>query len=137
MALVRINHHPSRRDLRQFSGIWLPLFAALAGASSYWGGNLDRAVAIWATGAVLGAGGLLSPAFARGVFLGLSYLTFPIGFVLSYVVLVVVFLLVVTPIALVQRLRGRDVLRLKRPAGSLWVARAPRSRDAARHFAQY
>ncbi|MGE0039752.1 MAG: hypothetical protein AB7H88_03920 [Vicinamibacterales bacterium] len=137
MALVRINHHPSRRDLRQFSGIWLPLFAALAGASSYWGGSPDRAIAIWAVGGVLGVAGLLSLTFARWVFVGLSYLTYPIGFVVAWVVLSVVYGLVVTPIAFVQRRRGRDPLRLRRPPGSLWVPRGPRGREAARHFRQY
>jgi len=118
MPLVRINRNPSARDLRQFSGVWLPLFAALAGGVSYWHGGTIQALVIWAVGSALAVVGLASPACARLVFVGLSYLTFPIGFVVSYVVLSAVFLLVVTPIALIQRVKGRDELRLKRPSSS-------------------
>lgn len=59
---------------------------------------------------------LLSPWLARMVAWGWTSLSQAIGFVVSRVLLGVVFFLVLTPIAFVQRILGRDSLQLKRPA---------------------
>lgn len=67
---------------------------------------------------------LLSPWLARVVAWGWTSLSQAIGFVVSRVLLGVVFFLVLTPIALVQRLLGRDPLRMKRPrSGSVFTER--------------
>lgn len=58
---------------------------------------------------------LLSPWLARVVAWGWTSLSQAIGFVVSRVLLGVVYFLVLTPIALAQRLLGRDPLHLKAP----------------------
>lgn len=65
--------------------------------------------------------GLLAP-LNRGWFaLGLL-----LGRVMSPIVLGVIFFLVITPVALVTRLSGRDVLKLRRTGiSTYWVARDP------------
>lgn len=59
---------------------------------------------------------LLSPWLARMVAWGWVSLSQAIGFVVSRVLLGIVFFLVLTPIALLRRALGRDPLLIKRPA---------------------
>src|SRR5262245_894193 len=135
--MIEINRNPSRRDLRLFSGVWTPLFTALAGVVSYWRGDMQLATTIWIVGGAASLVGLASVSAARWIYLALSYATFPIGFVVSYVVLALVFYAIVTPFGLVMRAAGRDVLRLRRPAdGSLWIPRREFD-DVQRHFRQF
>lgn len=75
---------------------------------------------------------------SRALFLGLSILFVPVGFVVSHVLLIVVYYLVLTPIALVMRMTGRDVLgkRLDPNAKTYWHERAGK-RPAASYFKLY
>ncbi len=125
MSLIRIERQPTRKQLIQFSLIWLGFFSfvgvILGAASGDW-----RRMVIW-----IGVGGLM-PLFAvlrcrlvvRWVFIGLSVVTFPIGWVLSWVILAIIYFLVVTPIAIVLRRIGKDPMeRNWKPDGSYWVER--------------
>ena len=58
----------------------------------------------------------------RTVFLGLMFVAIPIGFVLSTVLLGVLYYLMFTPLALWFKLRGRDTMRrkLEPDAKSYW-----------------
>ncbi|HZC25173.1 MAG TPA: hypothetical protein VE866_17685, partial [Candidatus Binatia bacterium] len=75
--------------------------------------------------ALIGILGLAKPGLVRWLFVGASIVAFPIGWVVTLVALLLMFYLIVTPMALVFRWRGRDELRLKRPGGaeSLWLER--------------
>lgn len=78
------------------------------------------------------------PLLSRGLFVVLSVAFVPIGFVLSHVLLAVVYYLVLTPIALVFRLMGRDVIgkKLDPNAKSYWHERSG-DRPAASYFKLY
>jgi hypothetical protein len=62
----------------------------------------------------------------------------PIGWLVSRVVLAIVYFLVITPIGLIRRLRGHDPLALRADptASSYWVARQDRT-DPASYFRQF
>ena len=65
-------------------------------------------------------------------------LTFPIGFVLSYVILGVLFFGIITPAGLLLRLAGKDPLerRWEPDASTYWVdSREPRAKSA--YFKQF
>jgi hypothetical protein len=138
--MIEINFKPSIRELRQFAGIWFPAFCALvafwtwkAGAAPIWPKS------ILGVGVVLGLVGLIAPAVIRPVFIGLSVLTFPIGLVISNVLLFLVFALVFTPIGLIMRALGRDPMlrRFDRQASSYWIAHDPGAGGAKRYFRQF
>jgi hypothetical protein len=77
-------------------------------------------------------------ALTLGLYVVLTLVAFPIGFVLSHVLIAVIYYLVITPIGLLFRLVGRDAM-LRRPDPSLpsyWHAR-PTSRPAASYFKLY
>jgi hypothetical protein len=139
MALLEINWHPSRRELRQFAGIWLPAAGAVIG----WivlrkTGSWPVATAVWAPVFLVSVVGLLVPAVVRPIFVGWMAITYPIGWAVSHLVLAFTYFVVITPIAVVMRLAGRDVLRRKpdRSAPSFWEAHDPGA-DATRYFRQY
>jgi NADH:ubiquinone oxidoreductase subunit 6 (subunit J) len=137
MAVIEINKNPSRRDLTVF-GLLLLLFTGLVGAGLYFRtGAHEAARIVWIAGAALVALYFAVPPIRRPIYLGWIYVTFPIGFVLSHVILGIVFYLVFTPLGLVMRLFGYDPLRRKfdRAAGSYWVAHDPHR--PGRYFYQY
>ena len=139
MSVVQINRNPTPRQLRQFGWIWMA-FVALFGAVAWF--KFDNPVVargLWIAAVAVPVAGWALPAFMRLVFLGMSYLAWPIGFVVSHVILAAVYYLVVTPIGLVMRLFGYDSMKktFDREAASYWVPRSVEDVDAKRHFRQY
>ena len=147
MALLAVNLHPTRRDLRQFGVIALVIFGLL-GAWILWRGTLfgidlgtagaTIAYVLWGVGLVSGVLSAVAPAANRPLYVTLIVLTYPIGFVVSHVILAVIFYGMITPIGLVFRLAGRDALRrrFEPDVASYWVAhRGPES--VGRYFRQF
>jgi len=139
VSLVAINRDPSRKQLRWFGALWLPLLCGSVffiswrlGAPSATGWGLAGLAAVSALTAAL-APRLLAP-----VFVGLSIATWPIGFVVSHVLLAVLFYALIAPIGVILRLCGRDAMmrRLDPEASSYWV-RLPAQPDKKRYFRQY
>jgi multisubunit Na+/H+ antiporter MnhG subunit len=60
------------------------------------------------------------------LFIGATVIAFPIGWAVTQAVLAVMFYLVLTPVAVVFRTRGRDELQLRRESkesSSFWIPR--------------
>ena len=128
---------PTTRVLRQIAAAWLVFFLLLA-ANQWWRhGHPTAGMALGAV-ALLGIVGLFKPAALRWLFVGATVATFPIGFVVSHILLGVMFYLVFTPLALVFRWRGRDELQLRRrrEKSSFWVTR-PEPPPAGRYLKQF
>jgi len=136
--MIRIEHNPTRRQLTVFGLLWLVLFGVFGGMSWWKTGAFAEAGVFWAIGAAIPALGLVWPGVLRIVFLGASYATFPIGFVVSYVILAVVYYLVLTPIGLVSRLTGYDPMhrRFDRSAKTYWTTRE-QDNTTQRYFKQF
>ena len=137
MAVLEINRNPSRRDLAIF-GLLLLVFAGVVGAGLYFrSGAHEAARIVWIAGGALTALFFAVPPIRRPIYLGWIYATFPIGFVLSHVILGAVFYLVFTPLGFLLRLFGHDPLRRRfdRAATSYWVAHDPHR--PGRYFNQY
>jgi hypothetical protein len=119
---------PKTKVLRQFAGLCLALSVVLA-AWRAWHGDLGlRTEAIVLVGVAIGGIGLVWPAAVRWVYTGAMVAAFPIGWVVSQVMLAGIFYLVFTPVAFVFRLMRRDALGLRRPsssAPSLWAPKPP------------
>ena len=109
--------------LRQFAAAWLVFFLAV-GAQQYFGrGHHAAGFVLGGAALVVGTLGLIKPGAVRWIFVGWMVLAFPIGWLVSQVLLAVLFYLVLTPVAMVLRWRGRDLLGRK-PApnrSSLWT----------------
>lgn len=145
--LVQLNLRPEPRQLRQFGWIALVGFGLL-GSVLIWKGGLfgasfgsaarPLAWALWAVGAVSALLSIVWPQGNRPLFVGLGVLTFPLGWVLSHVVLAVLFFGVLAPVGLLFRLLSRDALeRAFRPEmKSYWVDLRD-VRDEREYFRQF
>lgn len=133
MALIRINSHPSGRDLRLFSLLWL-IFLSVLGAIAQHRGSAQAAIIWWSVAAAVAIPGLIAPRSVRLVYLAATYAAFPIGYVVSALVLAAFYFLVLTPVGLVLRLVRRDPLdrRFDRGRSTYWERR-----DAAPPVSSY
>jgi hypothetical protein len=138
MAIVKLNRDPSPRDLRWF-GILFAVFIGLFGLVAWrrWG-SLDAARVIWAVAVVVPAVYYAVPGLRRSIYVGWMYLVYPVGLVVSYAVLALVYFGVITPVGSLLRVFGRDPLqRAPDPArASYWVEHSTGD-DAARYFKQF
>jgi hypothetical protein len=135
MHWTDIQLSPSDRTLRQFSGLWLLCFAALA---AWQGLAHHRPIAtalLGAAGLLPGVTGLLSPQRIRPLYVSCTVLTFPAGWLTSTLLLAGLYYGVFLPLGLAFRLFGRDALGLRRRPGraTYWTAR-PAADDPRRYF---
>ncbi len=126
MSLIRINRNPSGRQLAVFAVAWL-VFLGLAGLASRLHGRPLAAGVLWAAAAAVPLAGAAWPVVLRYAYLGLSYATYPVGFVVSHAALLVVYYLVLTPLGLAMRLFRHDPLSrgFDPAAKSYWTPRQP------------
>ena len=135
--MITIQWNPSTKQLRQFAGIWFPAFCGLVGYSiGHKTGHWCEVEIGWVLAGLLSVGGLVLPVLIRPIFVGLILLTFPIGWVVSHLLLGLIFYGVVTPIGLILRISGHDPLQLKKPGGnSVWKTSIGKT-DATRYLRQ-
>jgi Saxitoxin biosynthesis operon protein SxtJ len=125
--------------LRQFAGLCIGIFGLLFVLSWHrHDGSPTGAAWIGLVIAVfVGLPGLIRPSVVRPIYLGLMAVTEPIGHLVSIVILAVIYYGFVTPLAVVFRLTGRDVLLRNRPnVASYWIPR-PQPSDPRRYLRQY
>lgn len=115
MSLVRINPNPSHSQLRVFAVAWL-LFIGAWGFVAFAKGFSLLAEGLWLIALGIPLIGLIFPCTLRITYLGLSYITFPIGFVVSHVVLALVYYFGFTFLGLIMRLFRYDPLTRRRDA---------------------
>ena len=109
---------PKPKILRQFAGLWLLFFCGVA-AWRAWHGHVDLRTALGAVaGVVIGVLGLVRPSAIRPIYAGWMIAAFPIGWTVSRLMVLLMFFVVFTPVALIFRMIGRDALQLRRPQGS-------------------
>lgn len=148
MALIEINWKPDRKELRQFGWICTAAFGGLGAwvwfRTSLFGVTLSETVASSLSSAawIVAGGSLvaswLMPQALRPLYVLLTLISAPIGFVISHVMMGAIFYGLFTPIGLFFKLVGRDALsrRFDRDATSYWEPRRP-VRDSGRYFRQF
>jgi hypothetical protein len=136
--MIHIEHHPSHRQLAVFGLLWLAFFGFLGGTSWWKNGFVFQTDAFWTVGTVIPIAGLIWPEVLRIVYLVATYATLPIGLVLSYAILMVIYYFVVTPIGLIMRLMGYDPMqrRFDRTAKTYWTPREQEDKPE-RYFQQF
>ena len=138
MAVLEFNRDPSPQTLRWF-GVLFAVFCGLVGGLLAWRFDaLGAARIVWIVGLAVAAVYYLVPPIRKALVVGWTALFFPVGWVLSHVLLAAIYYLVLTPIALVMRLFGRDPLhrRFDPTADTYWVAYRG-DRSLKRYFRQF
>jgi hypothetical protein len=119
----------SKADLRKF-GVTMAGAFGLLGGLALWRAH-GFSVYLVAAGALFLAFGLVFPAALRPVQKIWMTLALLMGWVMSRVILAVTFFIVVTPIGLIMRLSGKDILD-KRPGvrrDTYWVPHKKRNKE--------
>ena len=108
MKMVEVNWSPTDRQLRQFGLIAL-VALPLLGWLWHLGATATQVLA--AIGVLAAAIALLYPRALKYPFLTLCLLSLPFGIVMGEVILLLSFLTIFAPLALLFRLMGRDALQ--------------------------
>jgi MFS family permease len=145
--MIEINWRPDDRVLRQFGIIALFGFSFLA-VLAWWellifsvGLGEARPIVTTVFAGLAGLSAIFSAVAPRAnlpIYLGLTMLSYPIGFVLSYVIMGFLFFVMITPLGLFFRLTGYDPLHRKfdRDATTYWMDPRPR-RGKESYFRQF
>lgn len=132
MSLIRLNPRPAPKQLLVFALGWLG-FLGLLGLSFGKRGHPTVATVCWILALGVPAAGAIWREGLRLLYVGLSYATYPIGLVVSTVVLAGLYYAILTPIGLLLRLCGHDALQrgFDPKAASYWHKRpGPRTPDS-------
>jgi hypothetical protein len=123
--------------LRQFAGLWLAIFGAVA-IVELWVRHRSGRALLWALVAgAIGPAGIVRPPLIKPVFTVAMAAAMPIGLVMSRVLLAILFYVVFAPVAVVFRLLHRDALVRRRPseARTFWTDKEQPS-DLRSYFRQ-
>lgn len=136
--MIEINWNPPKRDLKIFAILLIVFFGIVAYfVHAKWEAS-GVAVGIASAAVVLGATCFVSPGLARRVYVGWMIAVFPIGWVVSHVILAVVFYGVFAPVGLVIRLCGYDPMkrRFDPEAKTYWIERTEQPKPE-QYFRQF
>ena len=128
----------SKRELMWFGPLFA-LFAGMIGGLVMWKFEAPNVAGwIWMISAGVIVIYYLVPPLRKSLYTGWMLAVFPIGWVVSHVLLAAVFYLLVFPIGLLMRLFKYDALsrRFDRKKKSYWIERE-RVEDPRKYFRQY
>jgi formate-dependent nitrite reductase membrane component NrfD len=138
MIWSEIDFHPNDRKLQVFAGLFFTATIAVAGAQflvkeRWLAGELALGL-----GSVVLVAGLARPGTIRWLYAGMMAASFPCGWVMSHLMLGIVYFGLFTPLSWLFRVRGRDRLhlRLDPRAATYWKVRpaSPASDSYLRPF---
>ena len=134
---VEIKWNPTVRELRQFGGLYLPAAAALFGAGLARSGSWRAAMAIWIVAGIIAIAAIVRPKAIRPLFIGSMVAAYPIGWVVSHLILAVIFYGVFTIAGAAMRIFGYDPLqRKRRPSDATYWSAVRQNRDPQSYFRQ-
>ena len=136
--MIKMKTTFTRREQFWFGPLFA-LFGSMIGGFALWKFSAPEVAKwIWIFSAVIIALYYLIPPLRKWIFMGWLGAVFPIGWVISHLLLGIVFYLVVFPIGLMMRMFRYDALgrRFDRDAKSYWKKREARD-DPRRYFKQY
>ncbi len=147
MTMMTLNLQPTRRQLKQF-GLFALIGFGVVGGLIHWRGGLfgldfgeagrPLSFALAAAGILSAVLSLVAPTANRPIYVGLTLVTYPIGYVVSTAMLAVVFFGLLTPIGLLFRMIGRDPLTrcFEADRDSYWEPHRPPD-SMQRYFRQF
>jgi hypothetical protein len=136
VALIEFNTNPSRRDLAWF-GVVVAAFCGLVGALLWWQFSATRtAIGFWIAGAAVFAVYYAVKPLRKPMYLGWMIAFWPLGWVMSHVILGIAYFLVITPVGLIMRAVGHDPMQRKFEPGAAtyWTPHEDRAGGWFRQF---
>jgi hypothetical protein len=115
MNFSDIPFNPDRKVLRQFAVLWVLFFVTIGTYQFFAHARGGVGLGLIIAGLTIGIPGLLWPHLLRWIFVTWMVLVSPIGWLVFTLVMLALYYLLITPLAIFFRLKGRDWLR-KNPA---------------------
>jgi hypothetical protein len=135
MRFSDIPRNPDSRTLRQFATLWIVLIGTIGALQLHKGNSVGWLFIGLAVGA--GIPGLLRPKYLKPVFVTWMILAFPVGWLVSHIMLALIFFGLFTLLGMMLKVMGHDALRRRKPASdTFWEARNQQS-DTSRYLKQY
>jgi hypothetical protein len=145
--LIDLNLHPDQETLRQFGWIAVGGFGFLAAIAWFevlifgFGLGSSRPWVSLFFAALAGLSAIFSLVLPKAnlpIYVGLSVVAFPIGLVVGYIILGVLFFLLITPVGLIFKLTGRDPLKRRfEPEAATYWEPARRTPPVESYFKQF
>lgn len=141
--MIDLNLNPSKKELRTFSLCAVAFLAIVAWIVWRKTGSAPAAIGIFAAGIAVGLLGMTIPQALKPVFVGLMIVNYPIGWVVTHIVMAFIFYCVVTPVGVIMRLSGRDPMEraFDRTAKTYWKRRSHQGEGIvggkSRYFRQF
>jgi hypothetical protein len=138
MPRSEISFASSARTLQKFAALCLAVFAGLACWQGLERDHPGLALVLAGLAVAVGLLGLGKPQAIRGVSGGVQFITLPIGWAVSEVILALLFFGLFAPLGLVFRLLGRDALgrRQKERLSTCWAPK-PAPDGTRSYFRQF
>ena len=138
MTWSDIPFKPTAKALRQFAAAWLIFFLAFGAHQYLVRRHPGVGLVLIGMALVIGLLGLVRLAAVRWLFVGWMVVAFPIGWLISLLMLLLMFYGLITPVAVFFRMRGRDLLRRKcaPSATTFWLPKNT-PQDVRSYFRQY
>jgi hypothetical protein len=136
--LIDLNLNPSKKELRTF-GLCALVFLALVGwIVARRSGSMPAGAAVAGFGLLCAVAAFTVPRALRPVWIVLMVVNYPIGWVVTHMIMAIIFYLVVSPVGVIMRMTGRDPMEraFDRQGKTYWKPRR-RDPDASRYFRQY
>jgi RsiW-degrading membrane proteinase PrsW (M82 family) len=129
---------PNDRMLRQFAVLWIIFFGAIALAQEFHHHHHVLALVLGILAVAVGPLGIFWPRAIKPVFIGWMVLVFPIGWIISHVILGILFYGMFSPVGLLFRITGRDTLALKprQNVETYWHLK-PQAKDKSQYLRQF
>lgn len=135
MPLFDVNFNPTNRQLRQFGTICLLALPLIA-----WVWTRSAVITGWACAAGLALCGVgrFAPTVLRPVFLGLTFVSLPLGLIAGELALILIYFCLFVPMSIVFRIAGRDTLgrRSRSREKTFWRERK-KPRSAGSYYHQF
>jgi hypothetical protein len=139
MSLVEINWNPEKKELRKFGLIAVAVLGAASIIFRFKFGIMGIGALLPGTvGLCICLITLVSAKAARIIYLGLTFAALPIGFMVSILLMGIFYFLVLTPIGIIFKLLGRDLLNRKfLPGAATYWSPRNNAADQERYFHQF
>jgi hypothetical protein len=137
-VMIRINTNLPTGQLRLFGGLLTALLTLVGWLLLNKTGSVAAAVLLGCCAAgAAGAAGFV-PGALRPVYIGLSYALLPVGILVSFLTLVLIYYFLLTPMALILKLCGRDAMARKfEPDNPSYWRRRQIKKSKERYLRQY
>ena len=136
--MIELDLNPDRKNLRIFAGLQILFFAFIAWSIARKSGWSTLPTMMVAVSAIVGVIGILAPAAIRPIYVVWMLAVYPIGWIVSHVLVGAVYFMVVSPIGLLMRALGRDPLDrdFDASAATYWATRETPT-NSQRYFRQF